>query len=231
MATRFTGNALSSRPQQKTVSHTHTHTHTVCKSGFCILCIFVYVGVDDTCDLWVTARAAAYPHEGGCLHGVQKTDPEVLSFVVHGDHVEGHRLRDSQQDGEQPDEGDLDSGPLGNTDTLDTVPRGHCTVPGGEGGGGHSIKDINPCVCVWLCVCLTVCVSDRVCVSDCVYGPRSTCQCWEHTDSGLWFQLRLSEQTAPVCTDPHRKASPQPAAREEAGRKRVREDGGARETS
>lgn len=39
------------------------------------------------------------PHKATFLHGMQQTDPQVFSFVVHGNHIEGYCLWHSQDDG------------------------------------------------------------------------------------------------------------------------------------
>lgn len=40
-----------------------------------------------------------HPHKARFLHGVQQTDPQVFTLVVHGDHVESYRLWHGQDDG------------------------------------------------------------------------------------------------------------------------------------
>lgn len=71
-----------------------------------------------------------HPHKRSFLHGVQQTDPQVLSFVVHRDHVEGNCFWHSQNNGQYPDQYYLNSHPLWNSNPFDTTPRGHSTIPG-----------------------------------------------------------------------------------------------------
>lgn len=57
-----------------------------------------------SCELWKASSsqrrsASAHLHEVCRLHGVQQADPQVLSFVVHGDHVEGYCFWHSEDDG------------------------------------------------------------------------------------------------------------------------------------
>ncbi|KAG5261938.1 hypothetical protein AALO_G00290260 [Alosa alosa] len=60
------------------------------------------------------------------------TDPQMLPFVVHRDHVESHGLRSRQEDGQNPDQYDLDGGPFGHADTLYAVPGCHGSIPAKE---------------------------------------------------------------------------------------------------
>lgn len=77
--------------------------------------------------LW---QSVTHPHKSSFLHGVQQTDPQMFSFVVHGDHVKCYCFWHSQNDGQYPDQCYLNSHPLWNADPLDTTPWGHGAIPG-----------------------------------------------------------------------------------------------------
>lgn len=86
---------------------------------------------DFTCPCVTTHR-----HKTSFLHRVQQTDPQLFSFVVHGDHVEGYCLWHSEDDGQYPDQRYLDSHPLRNSNPFNTAPRGHSAIP--EGANTYS---------------------------------------------------------------------------------------------
>lgn len=67
----------------------------VCSMHSCVNTIFLHTELYASEGLCV----AAHLHKVAVLHGVQQTDPQVFSFVVHGDHVEGYCLWHSQDDG------------------------------------------------------------------------------------------------------------------------------------
>lgn len=112
-----------------------------CVNTYCCLLLVCFCSV-----LNVRAPNGTHPHEGSFLHGVQQADPQVIALVVHGDHVECHGLRHGQDDGQEPDQDDLNGHPLRNADPFDPAPRGHGAVParshmwrvnGGSGGSKH----------------------------------------------------------------------------------------------
>lgn len=53
---------------------------------------------------------------------LKQADAELLALVVHGDHVEADGLWDGQDDGDDPDEGDLDGHPLWDANAFDSTP-------------------------------------------------------------------------------------------------------------
>ena len=76
---------------------------------------------------WVNCANAQYLHELG--RGVEHAGSILLTPVFERYHDEADGLWDGQDKGKDPDGDNFNGGNQGDPDSLNTTPRGHCSIP------------------------------------------------------------------------------------------------------